>query len=91
MACVTADGVVLAESGVDGQGNRGHLVAQTVQYAPLAGSLFVPPPGFQRTAHPAGLGQGVGQGGNPGTGPNGGPIISGPPNGPGGAPGGNGL
>lgn len=52
-ACVTADGVVLSESGVDGQGNRGSLVARSVQYGALAPSLFVPPPGFQRTAHPA--------------------------------------
>lgn len=56
-ACVTADGVVLSESGVDGQGNRGSLTAQSVSYGPLAASLFTPPPGFQRAAHPASPGE----------------------------------
>ena len=58
-ACVTADGVVLHESGVDGEGARGELTARTVQYGPLPPALFMPPPGYQRTAHPANLGQGL--------------------------------
>ena len=58
-ACVTADGVVLHESGVDGEGARGELTARTVQYGPLPAALFMPPPGYQRTAHPANLGQGL--------------------------------
>ncbi len=75
-ACVTEDGVVLSAAGVDGQGARGRLVAQTVQYAPLPQSMFLPPPGFQRTAHPEAAAAGA-----PGTAPNGGPA------GPGGASG----
>lgn len=72
-ACVSADGVVLSESGVDGQGARGELVAQTVQYGPLAAALFAPPPGYQRTAHPQNMGAGMN--GGPGQG---GPALSGP-------------
>lgn len=72
-ACVSADGVVLSESGVDGQGARGELVAQTVQYGPLAAALFTPPPGYQRTAHPQNMGAGMN--GGPGQG---GPALSGP-------------
>ena len=64
-ACVTTDGVVLSESGVDGDGASGHLIARTVQYGPIDPKLFVPPPGYQRTAHPQGLGQGLGQGPGP--------------------------
>lgn len=58
-ACITADGVVLSESGVDGEGARGQLTARTVRYDPLPASLFAPPPGYQRTAHPDNLGQGL--------------------------------
>ena len=82
-ACVTEDGVVLSASGVDGQGARGRLVAQTVQYAPLAPSVFLPPPGYQRTAHPEAMGPGGAPGGGP-PGP-GGPVPGGPE--PGNAPG----
>ncbi|MCQ8276936.1 DUF4412 domain-containing protein [Acetobacteraceae bacterium KSS8] len=56
-ACVTSDGVVLSETGVDGQGNRGTLTAQSVSYGPLDASLFAPPAGFQRAGHPAGPGE----------------------------------
>ncbi|WP_419730172.1 hypothetical protein [Lichenicola sp.] len=73
VACVSADGVVLSESGVDGQGARGQLVAQEVKYGPLPESLFVPPPGFQRTAHPENMGGGMN--GGPGQG---GPALGGP-------------
>ncbi len=88
VACVTDDGVVLSASGVDGQGARGRLVAQTVQYAPLAASVFLPPPGFQRSAHPEAMGPGGAPGGAPGGGPGGslggGPVPEGPQ--PGGSP-----
>ena len=87
VACVSADGVVLSESGVDGQGARGQLVAQTVQYGTLPPSLFVPPPGYQRTAHPENLGAG-GNGGPGQGGPNlGGPVGRPPGMEPQGAPG----
>ncbi len=76
-ACVTDDGVVLSAAGVDGQGARGRLVAQTVQYAPLPQSVFLPPPGFQRTAHPEATGPGGAPGGGI-AGP-GGPGPEGPP------------
>ncbi len=65
-ACITADGVVLKEVGVDGEGARGELEARTVQYGPLPASLFAPPPGYQRTAHPENLGQGLGGASGPG-------------------------
>ncbi len=84
-ACVTDDGVVLSASGVDGQGARGHLVAQTVQYAPLAASVFLPPPGYQRTAHPEAMGPGGGPTGPGGPVP-GGPQLGNPPGAPSGAP-----
>lgn len=75
-ACVTADGVVLSESGVDGQGNRGSLSALSVRYATLDPALFMPPPGFQRAAHPAQMGP-PGASADPD-----GPMLSGPPAGP---------
>lgn len=83
-ACVTDDGIILSESGVDASGSRGHLQAQTVSYAPLAPSLFVPPIGYKRTEQPPGLGAGLGAGPNAGGpdagGPNpGGPAMSGSP------------
>ena len=65
-ACVTQDGVVLSESGVDGEGARGRMTARTVQYGPLPASLFAPPPGYQRTAHPENMGRGLGADGGPG-------------------------
>ena len=65
-ACITADGVVLKEAGVDGEGARGELEARTVQYGPLPAGLFAPPPGYQRTAHPENLGQGLDGASGPG-------------------------
>ena len=53
-ACVTADGVVLSEDGVDSQGARGHLVARTVTYGPIQPAAFEPPAGYTRVAHPEG-------------------------------------
>ena len=53
-ACVTTDGVVLSEDGVDSQGARGHLIARTVTYAPLPPDAFQPPSGYTRVAHPEG-------------------------------------
>lgn len=76
-ACVTADGVVLSEAGVDGDGAKGRLVARSVQYAALNPALFAPPPGFQRAEHPEGLGHGLGPDGT-----SSGPMLSGPPAGP---------
>lgn len=72
-ACVTADGVVLSEEGADSQGARGRLMAQSVTYAPIPASMFQPPAGYSRVAHPEGpapysRAQGGSQGG-PMTGP----------------------
>ncbi|MCQ8241102.1 hypothetical protein [Rhizosaccharibacter radicis] len=60
-ACVTADGVVLFEQGVDAEGAKGMLQASKVTYGPVPASIFQPPAGFQRVAHPA-MGRGLGQG-----------------------------
>ncbi|GBQ28142.1 hypothetical protein AA0472_2591 [Acetobacter estunensis NRIC 0472] len=46
-ACVTADGLVLAEDGVDADGAKGKLSAVTVDYHPIAASEFEPPAGYQ--------------------------------------------
>lgn len=53
-ACVTVDGVVLSEQGVDSQGVRGHLTAQSVAYALVPAASFQPPTGYTRVAHPEG-------------------------------------
>ena len=53
-ACVTADGVVLSEAGVDAEGARGRLTAQRVTYGFLPASTFQPPAGYSRVAHPEG-------------------------------------
>jgi len=68
-ACVTRDGVVLSEAGVDSQGARGHLVAKSVSYAALPPTLFEPPSGYQRVAHPEGPDGYMRSGGSPVTGP----------------------
>ena len=57
-ACITPDGVVLSEAGVDSQGARGQLTARTVTYGALPAAAFLPPPGYKRVAHPAPSGQG---------------------------------
>jgi hypothetical protein len=74
IACVTADGVVLSESGVDAQGVRGHLMAESVAYAPLAASLFQPPADFNRVAHPEGPAPYARSVDGPPTGPTTGPM-----------------
>ncbi len=75
-ACVTDDGVVLSESGVDGQGNRGSLQALSVRYGTLDAALFTPPAGFTRAAHPEQMGP-PGSSADPA-----GPALTGPMNGP---------
>jgi hypothetical protein len=63
-ACVTEDGVILSESGVDSEGTQGQLTALNVQYGPIDPSLFLPPAGYQKVtghmpvgAHRAATGQ----------------------------------
>nr|WP_246386980.1 DUF4412 domain-containing protein [Gluconacetobacter sacchari] len=46
-ACVTDDGVILREDGVDGDGMKGRLEATRVIYGPLPASTFQPPAGYQ--------------------------------------------
>lgn len=79
VACVTVDGVVLSESGVDGDGAKGQLMARTVSYGPQEAALFAPPAGYQRAAHPQGMGAGMGGGSD-------GPVVQGAPGGPGAPP-----
>ncbi len=52
-ACVTADGLLLAASGVDGTGAAGEVRATSVSTAQLSPDIFAPPPGYQRIAQPA--------------------------------------
>ncbi|WP_025842119.1 DUF4412 domain-containing protein [Asaia platycodi] len=47
-ACVTEDGVILSEEGVDADGLHGKLEAQKVTYGPIADTLFVPPADYQQ-------------------------------------------
>ncbi len=69
VACVTADGVVLSDEGADSQGARGHLVAEQVTYGPIDASLFRPPSGYSRVAHPEGPGPYARDPNAPATGP----------------------
>lgn len=46
-ACVTADGLILAESGVDADGAKGNLSAKTVSYETIPASAFAPPSDYQ--------------------------------------------
>lgn len=46
-ACVTDDGVILREDGVDGDGMKGRLEATRVTYGPIPTSTFQPPEGYQ--------------------------------------------
>ncbi|OAG73108.1 hypothetical protein A0J51_01722 [Gluconobacter japonicus] len=46
-ACVTDDGVILSENGVDADGAEGSIQATTVTYGDLPTSTFEPPAGFQ--------------------------------------------
>ena len=78
-ACVTADGVVLSEAGVDSQGVRGHLTAQSVAYGPIPPASFQPPAGYNRVAHPEGPASYERNQAGPMTGPQGqGPQGNGP-------------
>lgn len=47
-ACVTDDGVILAEDGVDADGLVGHLRAVSVRYEDIPADRFQPPAGFQK-------------------------------------------
>lgn len=45
-ACVTDDGIILSEEGVDADGVNGKLVAKQVSYRELPGSVFDVPAGY---------------------------------------------
>ncbi|GBQ88707.1 hypothetical protein AA13595_2460 [Gluconacetobacter johannae DSM 13595] len=47
-ACVTDDGVILREDGVDGDGMKGRLEATKVVYGPIASTIFQPPADYQQ-------------------------------------------
>ena len=47
-ACVTEDGVILAEDGVDADGLTGHLEAVSVRYEDIPADRFQPPADFQK-------------------------------------------
>ncbi|QHC35738.1 hypothetical protein FMA36_09840 [Komagataeibacter xylinus] len=51
-ACVTDDGVVLQEIGVDGDGLKGRLEATKVVYGPIPDSMFQPPEGYRKVDPP---------------------------------------
>lgn len=61
-ACVGADGVLLKADGraKSGQGS-GSAIAVSINYAPLAASVFAPPSGYKQVSPPAGNGQPQGQ------------------------------
>lgn len=47
-ACVTEDGLILSEEGVDADGLTGRLKAIAVEYKDLPADIFTPPAGFQK-------------------------------------------
>lgn len=47
-ACVTEDGVILAEDGVDADGLTGHLQAVSVRYEDIPADRFQPPADFEK-------------------------------------------
>ncbi|CAI9120741.1 hypothetical protein [Brytella acorum] len=47
-ACVTDDGIILSEDGVDADGQEGKLVAQKIDYAPIDPAIFQPPAGYEQ-------------------------------------------
>ncbi|MDG6094979.1 DUF4412 domain-containing protein [Acetobacter sp. AN02] len=57
-ACITSDGLILRQKGVDGDGAKGELKAENVTYGTLPDSDFQPPAGYQEVrphrAPPAG-------------------------------------
>lgn len=50
-ACVTTDGLILAENGVDADGAKGHLSAESVSYETIPASDFAPPSDYQEVHH----------------------------------------
>lgn len=48
VACVTEDGVILREVGVDGDGLKGRIEAVHVVYGPIALDMFQPPANYRR-------------------------------------------
>lgn len=46
-ACVTDDGFILEQDGVDVDGLNGHLKATHISYDDVPASAFMPPPGYQ--------------------------------------------
>lgn len=50
-ACVTSDGIILSEDGVDADGVKGKLTAQSVAYETIPASAFAPPDGYQEVHH----------------------------------------
>lgn len=62
-ACVTEDGVILSEEGVDSDGVKGKLMAQSVSYGPIPETMFAPPAGFEKITghmpHAAGMHSGA--------------------------------
>jgi len=52
VACVTEDGVILREVGVDGDGLKGRIEAVHVVYGPIALDMFQPPANYRRIDPP---------------------------------------
>lgn len=46
-ACVTDDGVILEEKGIDADGQHGEMTALSVSYSPLPASTFQTPKGYK--------------------------------------------
>ncbi|GBQ95034.1 hypothetical protein AA23498_2185 [Acetobacter nitrogenifigens DSM 23921 = NBRC 105050] len=67
-ACVTSDGLILRENGVDADGINGALVAKTISYEPIPQSVFSPPAGYQEV-HRHRIAPGGGAAGAPVLGP----------------------
>ena len=84
-ACITTDGVLLSEAGVDQQGARGKLEARKVVYGEIPPATFTAPAGYSRVAHPEGPGayergsETQGGASNGGASPGGGPAMGAPP------------
>ncbi|MCI1299312.1 hypothetical protein [Acetobacter sp.] len=57
-ACVTADGLILAENGVDADGAKGHLAAESVSYETIPASAFSAPSDYQEVHQHRVSGQG---------------------------------
>ncbi|BCK75627.1 hypothetical protein EDC15_10426 [Acetobacter aceti NBRC 14818] len=59
-ACVTTDGLILAENGVDADGAKGHLSAESVSYETIPASAFAAPSDYQEVHQHRVAGQGAG-------------------------------